>query len=190
MRTAIPFLAFFFLLAAQKDPRAPGPEYFSSQVLPVLHKANCEGCHNGGGVAAGTKFRFPDGELTKDEWTRFGLSLHTLVNRTDPAQSLLIHKPTRRVAHAGGERLAPGSADESILRTWADYLASNTKPTDKFEIAERRNDRKPVLRRLTNSQYNNTVRDLLADDSRIAGQFPIEDFVNGFRNQFQSGLSK
>jgi len=185
VRTVVIFLAVL-LLAAQKDPRAPGPEYFTSQVLPVLHKANCEGCHNGGGVAAGTRFRVPEGELSKEEWTRFGLSLHTLINRADPAHSPLTDKPTRRVAHAGGQRIAPGSAEESTLRNWIDYLVTNTKPGDRFEIAERRAERKPVLRRLTNAQYNNTVRDLLGDDTRVAEQFPPEDYVNGFRNQFQS----
>lgn len=185
MRTAVIFIAVL-LLAAQKDPRAPGPDYFTSQVLPVLHKANCEGCHNSGGVAAGTRFRVPEGELSKEEWTRFGLSLHTLINRNDPGHSPLIDKPTRRVVHAGGQRIAPGSAEESTLRNWIDYLVTNTKPSDRFEIAERRAERKPVLRRLTNAQYNNTVRDLLGDDTRVAEQFPPEDYVNGFRNQFQS----
>ena len=42
------------------------------------------------------------------------------------------------------------------------------------------------LRRLTHSQYNNTVRDLLGDRSRIADQFPPEDFVNGFKNQLRA----
>jgi len=41
----------------------------------------------------------------------------------------------------------------------------------------------PVLRRLTHSQYNNTVRDLLGDQTRPADAFPEEDFVNGFKNQ-------
>ena len=39
------------------------------------------------------------------------------------------------------------------------------------------------VRRLTHSQYNHTVRDLLGDETRPADQFPEEDFVNGFRNQ-------
>src|SRR5262249_48440054 len=39
------------------------------------------------------------------------------------------------------------------------------------------------LRRLTHSQYNNTVRDLLGDQTRPADQFPQEDFVHGFKNQ-------
>ena len=40
-----------------------------------------------------------------------------------------------------------------------------------------------VLRRLTHSQYNHTVRDLLGDETRPADQFPKEDFVHGFTNQ-------
>jgi hypothetical protein len=39
------------------------------------------------------------------------------------------------------------------------------------------------LRRLTHSQYNNTVRDLLGDQTRPADQFSPEDFLHGFKNQ-------
>ena len=42
------------------------------------------------------------------------------------------------------------------------------------------------LRRLTHSQYNHTVRDLLGDQTSPANQFPPEDFINGFRNQTQA----
>ena len=40
-----------------------------------------------------------------------------------------------------------------------------------------------------NSQYNNTVRDLLGDRSLPANQFPPEDFVNGFKNQYAAAES-
>jgi hypothetical protein len=40
-----------------------------------------------------------------------------------------------------------------------------------------------VMRRLTHSQYNHTVHDLLGDQTNPANQFPQEDFVNGFKNQ-------
>jgi hypothetical protein len=43
-----------------------------------------------------------------------------------------------------------------------------------------------MLRRLTHSQYNRTVRDLLHDSTNPAGQFPPEDYVNGFKNQYQA----
>jgi hypothetical protein len=42
-----------------------------------------------------------------------------------------------------------------------------------------------ALRRLTHSQYNNTVRDLLGDFTRPADQFPQEDFLHGFTNQVE-----
>ena len=40
-----------------------------------------------------------------------------------------------------------------------------------------------LMRRLTHSQYNHTVHDLLGDQTSPANQFPQEDFVNGFKNQ-------
>lgn len=43
-----------------------------------------------------------------------------------------------------------------------------------------------TLRRLTNTQYNNTVRDLLGDVTAPANQFPPEDYVNGFKNQYEA----
>jgi hypothetical protein len=43
-----------------------------------------------------------------------------------------------------------------------------------------------VLRRLTHRQYENTIRDLLKDLSNPTAQFPPEDFVNGFKNQYQA----
>jgi len=45
---------------------------------------------------------------------------------------------------------------------------------------------RPSLRRLTHSQYNNTVRDLLGDQTGPASQFPQEDFVHGFKNQVEA----
>ena len=42
------------------------------------------------------------------------------------------------------------------------------------------------MRRLTNSQYNNTVRDLLGDQTQPADQFPPEDFVSGFKDRYDS----
>ena len=43
-----------------------------------------------------------------------------------------------------------------------------------------------VLRRLTHNQYNNTVNDLLGDQTAPANQFPPEDFVNGYKNQYEA----
>src|SRR5439155_7333109 len=92
--------------------------------------------------------------------------------------------------HTGGERVPPGWPEEKLLVQWVQYLASASEDT---LAAARRNlgesgGAKPnqLVRRLTHSQYNNTVRDLLGDYSRPAQRFPSEDFVDGFKNQLRN----
>ncbi|MGI8990304.1 MAG: DUF1592 domain-containing protein [Bryobacteraceae bacterium] len=188
-RFLLPYF-FLFLIAClgQAFPQtaAIDGKYFPDTVYPVLRKAGCPGCHNPDGVASGTRLHFPDEDASADRIERFGKSLSFLVDTQNPDKSLLLNKPTRRIAHAGGKRIAPGSPDESILRNWIVYLAKNPGAPVSAEEEEPRVAAVPVLRRLTHSQYNNTVRDLLGDDSRLADQFPPEDFVNGFKNQYQS----
>ncbi|MDX1982686.1 MAG: DUF1592 domain-containing protein [Bryobacteraceae bacterium] len=158
---------------------------FARSVYPVLEKANCAGCHNENGVASPTRLRFPEGKLTTEQVEAFGRSMSAFVDRADPSKSLLLSKPTKRVPHAGGERIKPGSEEETALRAWVDYLATAPLETLRVKLSENKPFAEgPILRRLTHSQYNNTIRDLLGDNSRVADQFPPEDFVGGFRNQY------
>ena len=77
------------------------------------------------------------------------------------------------------------------LKGWVDTLAhlsnaeiaNNQKAQQQAPAAKRLT---AVLRRLTNSQYDNTVRDLLGDMTAPASQFPQEDFVDGFKDQYDS----
>ena len=159
---------------------------FATDVFPVLQKGGCAGCHNHDGVASGTRLKFPE-STTPAGLNAFGRSLVALVDRAHPEKSLLVQKPTRAVAHAGGKRFEPDSREASVLRQWAELLARDTSnQAVALAVEEHHEKTGPVLRRLTHAQYNNTVRDLLGDDSRVADQFPAEDFVNGFRNQYQS----
>src|SRR5688500_15949598 len=114
-----------------------------------------------------------------------------LVDREDMSRSQLLNKPTSRVRHVGGTKIEPGSSEEHAVRTWVQHLV--TVPDAAVNVARARLAAvKPVvshevrLRRLTHSQYNNTVRDLIGDYSRPADRFPPEDFVGGFKNQTRS----
>ncbi len=176
MRTAL-----LALLPAILPALLPAAD-FVRDVAPVLERGGCAGCHNPNGVASGTRLKFPEAHAPN---LNFGKSLQILVNRQDPAKSLLLAKPTLKLAHAGGKRIEPGSADEKILREWVDYLAAaplESLPTK--AVATEAGPAKRALRRLTHAQYNNTMRDLLGDSSRLADSFPPEDFINGFRNQY------
>ena len=152
---------------------------FGSTVYPVFNEANCRGCHVQGGLAGSTRLRFPAADATAERIEEFGRTLISLVNRSAPEQSLLLLKPTNREKHTGGQLIKPGSREEAVLLTWMRGLPATAVATAPRtgEVAG------PTLRRLTHSQYNNTVRDLLGDDSRPADRFPSEDYVHGFKNQ-------
>jgi hypothetical protein len=167
---------------------------FSRTVYPIFEEAGCRGCHNPDGVASATRLQFPEPGAPAERIEAFGKSLVRLVDSTNPANSLLLRKPTARLAHAGGQRIRPDSPEEVALRAWIDRLAQ--LKGDELAAALRYRGEEAsgagaappriVLRRLTNSQYNNTVRELLGDRSMPANRFPPEDFVNGFKNQYAS----
>ena len=156
--------------------------------------AACRSCHGPDGVASPTRLHFPEPDAAPERIEAFGRSLVTLINRDNPDASLLLNKPTNRVAHAGGERIKPGNQDEAVLKQWIRTLTQLSgvalSSALKYREEESRGAghvvQRAELRRLTHSQFDHTVRDLLGDQSSPAGQFPPEDFVNGFRNQSQA----
>ncbi len=162
-------MKWFWILAAAFCAHAAD---FATDVWPVMAKANCAGCHRAAGPAGATRMRIPSG-TSATELAALGESLAAVVNAGAPEQSLLLRKPTNREPHGGGAVIAPGSAGEAALLGWARHLASRTTTATA----------KPAVRRLTHSQYNRTVRDLLGDQTRPADRFPPEDYVNGFKNQ-------
>ena len=77
-----------------------------------------------------------------------------------------------------------------MLLGWINYLAGLSdeqvrQARERIARAERRGLEALTMRRLTHSQYNHTVRDLLGDQTQPAGGFPKEDFINGFKNQLE-----
>ena len=166
---------------------------FVSSLYPIMESAGCRNCHNPAGVASATRLRFPDKDTPLPRIEAFGRSLVELVDRQNPEKSLLFLKPTARTAHTGGERIPQNSPEEAVLKTWIEYLAKLPVPEVQAALRYRQEESAghgaaatAVLRRMTNSQYNNTVRDLLQNTLSPASDFPPEDFVNGFRNQYQA----
>jgi hypothetical protein len=184
VKTLLHRLPIAFALLVVAAMHAQSSEDFARKLYPVLEKAQCRLCHNDNGVASRTRLRLPREEATPEEIASFGLRLSALVDRSDPEQSLLLRKPTNRLQHTGGERIHPGSEEEKILVAWIQYLATlpeNPSPGTVQGVAVK--PQPAVVRRLTHSQYNQTVADLLGDQTRPADRFPQEDYINGFTNQ-------
>lgn len=184
-------LAACFTLT-QEDISPAQETSFSKTLYPVLEQGACRACHNPDGVASVTRLLFPEADASLEQIEAFGLSLVALVDRNKPEESLLLKKPTNRIPHAGGERIKQGSKEEEALKIWVQRLTklSGEELIRALKQREEGMESGPrptvALRRLTHSQYNNTIRDLLGDQSTPANQFPPEDFVNGFKNQYQA----
>jgi hypothetical protein len=96
------------------------PVHFANDVMPLFSKYGCNsaGCHGKASGQNGFKlsvFGFdPDADyaaLVKEARGR-------RVFAAAPEQSLMLLKPTGKVAHGGGRRLDPESADYVVLREW------------------------------------------------------------------------
>jgi hypothetical protein len=186
------FLSFVFLPVGLLNAQAQ-EILFSDKVYPIFEKVGCRSCHNFEGVASATRLHFPDQDAAKDRIEAFGKSLVELVDRADPEKSILLLKPTNRIAHSGGERIGRGTLEETMLKLWISHLTklSNRELAEALryqqeEAAGHGVLPRVVLRRLTHSQYNKTVLDLVGDTTNPAKQFPQEDFVDGFKNQYGS----
>jgi len=159
--------------------------YFADQLYPIFEETQCRQCHSDDGVASGSRLKFPSATAGSDEVHAFGKRLQAFVNRQDPRESLLFRKPTNRLDHSGGERILKASEQEEVLLAWVRYVATLPEgPSQDSSLNAAVEPGPPsVIRRLTHTQYNNTVRDLLGDLTRPATQFPPEDYVYGFKNQ-------
>ncbi|HUQ95288.1 MAG TPA: DUF1592 domain-containing protein [Bryobacteraceae bacterium] len=184
------FRIFSFWLFLSAAHGAAGP--FGKSLYPVFEEAGCRTCHHASGIAAATRLHFPETGASPERVEAFGRWLVTFVNREHPEQSLLLNKPTNRVKHIGAERIPAGGAEEVALKAWVDRLVLLEGEPLRRALAYKREEQptkakaRSAMRRLTNSQYNNVVRDLVGELSQPAGQFPPEDYVNSFKNQFES----
>lgn len=169
-------------------------QQFNESVYPVLEKAACRACHTEEGVASATRLHFPPPSATPTQIEDFGRSLVEFVNTTDPTLSPLWRKPTGRMAHAGGLRIPADSPGDKTLYSWVLSLTRLTPAERTAALAWRAREAsgasykaEPIyLRRLSHAEYNNILRDLLGDTSQPARAFPPEDFVNGFKTQYQA----
>ncbi|PYV12858.1 MAG: hypothetical protein DMG07_16125 [Acidobacteria bacterium] len=96
------------------------PVGFVKDVMPVLGKAGCNSgaCHGGAKGKNGFKLSLRGYDPAFDYAALVNDLAGRRFNRADPAQSLMLLKPTMAVAHGGGQRLAPGSRYYETVLAW------------------------------------------------------------------------
>ncbi|MEX2261123.1 MAG: DUF1549 domain-containing protein [Bryobacteraceae bacterium] len=110
-----------------KGTQMPFTWNFRNHVIPVMTKAGCNqgACH--GALAGKNGFKLTlrgyDPEVDFDTLTR--QSVGRRISLSDPANSLVLLKPTTVVAHAGGKRFDPKSLEYRVIAEW---IAAGTPP--------------------------------------------------------------
>jgi cytochrome c553 len=136
----------------------PPPE-FSSEIAPLLAKY-CMSCHGSDTARGGVHFHIrPESATAQIElWEKVSNELR--LSTMPPAG-----------------RPRPNEEESATLEVWLEYVLSGAD-----NRAERKHVERMTVRRLNRTEYNNTVRDLLGVDLRLADAFPADDIGYGFDN--------
>ncbi|MEO8660180.1 MAG: DUF1553 domain-containing protein [Bryobacteraceae bacterium] len=103
-----------------KNFKVPFRWNFRNDVMPVVTKAGCNSgaCHGASAGKSGFKLTLRGYDPATDYDVLTRQSLGRRVNLSEPAQSLMLLKPTAAVPHGGGKRIETTSLDYRIVSEW------------------------------------------------------------------------
>jgi hypothetical protein len=123
------------------DLNSPHPLSFVRDIAPILNKSGCTAgaCHGSAKGKNGFKLSLRGYDPDYDyKALLFDISGRRF-NRVNPAESLLLAKPTQGVPHEGGLRIDPGSRYDKTIAQWI------SKGTPFGDLDQDRVDRLEVL---------------------------------------------
>jgi hypothetical protein len=108
------------------------PPSFRNDVLPILTRAGCNSgaCHGALAGKGGLKLSLRGYDPDADHFVLTRQALSRRVDRSEPAQSLMLLKPTRTILHGGGTRIEKDSWQYHIVRDWIAGGAAGPSATD------------------------------------------------------------
>ncbi len=120
-----------FATVRVRDSRKPWTWSFTNHVQPVLTKTGCNSgaCHGASAGKGGLKLTLRGYDPNADHSALTRQVLGRRVVPSVPAQSLILQKPVMAVAHGGGMRFKPNSAEYGIIAQW--IAAGSPSPTGK-----------------------------------------------------------
>jgi hypothetical protein len=112
--------------------QAPPAWSFRNHVLPVLTRAGCNSgaCHGALAGKGGLKLSLRGYDPAADHFALTRQALGRRIDRTAPAKSLFLLKPTLSVAHGGGQRVEVGSPEYRVLSEWVAAGAPGPRADD------------------------------------------------------------
>jgi hypothetical protein len=128
---------------------APPAVSFRNQVIPILTKLGCNSgaCHGALAGKGGLKLSLRGYAPLSDHFVLTRQVGGRRVNLLEPAQSLMLRKPTLAISHGGGLRLEVGSPEFALLARWIASGCPGPQSTDpiiqRLEVSPTTAVRKP-----------------------------------------------
>src|SRR5262245_26624732 len=116
---------------------------FINDIAPIFTRMGCSNsnCHGALNGQNGFKLSLFGYEPETDYKAVVEGSDGRRINRTEPAKSLILLKPTQSVPHGGGKRFEPGSLEYQALKEWIEAGApagsSNESKMVRLEVVPR-----------------------------------------------------
>jgi hypothetical protein len=100
--------------------KEPSNWSFRNHVIPMMTKIGCNSgaCHGALAGKGGFKLSLRGYDPLQDHFVMTRQTLARRVDTIEPAQSLVLRKPTLSVPHGGGQKLEVGAQDFQILADW------------------------------------------------------------------------
>src|SRR3989441_6868920 len=119
MIRALRYSPLLAVLAAVPAARADTPS-FRNDVIPILTKIGCNSgaCHGALAGKGGLKLSLRGYAPADDHFVLTRQAGARRVDRQEPAKSLFLQKPLRKLPHGGGKKLEEESDDYRVLLDW------------------------------------------------------------------------
>ncbi len=153
-------LCLLWVSSATGVPQAPDSAPFQETVRPFLAK-NCNFCHN---------VQLTSGDLNLEVYS----NVVSMTQNREQWEKILKKLQTGEMPPKGLPR--PNETELKQVTGWIE------REFDRADRLAKPNPGRVTARRLNRTEYNNTMRDLLALDLEPAGDFPQDDSAFGFDN--------
>ena len=150
----------FVIDAAADEPPGPTPDNFITDIAPFL-QTHCSACHSGDAAEGGIDFdRYRESSNVQEDYELWEKVIRLVRDHQMP--------PADEQQPTSEEIILLDAAIERELAT--------------FDCSIEKHPGRVTIRRLNKAEYNNTVRDLIGVDLRLAHDFPSDDVGEGFDN--------
>src|SRR5262249_9184489 len=111
------------------EPFSPS---FRNEIVPILTRAGCNSgaCHGALAGKGGMKLSLRGYDPERYHFVLARQALSRRVDRSDPAGSLMLKKPTRAVPHGGGTRFEEDTVEFQLILDWIKAGAKGPEPGD------------------------------------------------------------